>query len=455
MAFQQGLSGLNTSSKSIDVISNNIANASTVGFKSAEAHFADVFAASLTGAGANNVGIGSALGAVFQQFTQGTLTTTNNPLDIAINGQGFYRMSDGGAVTYSRNGQFHVDKNGFIVNDQDLRLTGFLADQSGIIVPSSPAELQIDASDLSPVATGASTGVAGFQGVRANINLDARVTLPGPWSAQVNTVPPAVAGGTVTIDPQGYNYSTALSIYDSLGNPHTLTFYFRKLATAGEWEVRANVDGTQEANVDIGAGFGTPVTFTFGTDGRPQTAPAGLFPENVLSASVNLAGVTADLIAGGQSVPNSNANPITFDLDFSDSTQFGSPFGTNRLEQDGFTSGRLAGVSVGQDGVVQGRYSNGQTRNLGQVVLANFTNPNGLQSLGGNQWAETSTSGPPLVGAPGSASLGVLNSSSVEDSNVDLTGELVKMITAQRNYQANAQSIKTQDQILQTLVNLR
>lgn len=442
MAFQQPLSGLSASSRALDVISNNIANGSTVGFKAASARFSDVYAASLSGTGSSNIGIGTASSAIFQQFTQGNLTTTNSPLDIAINGQGFYRMSDEGAITYSRNGQFHVDNGGFVVNDQNMRLTGFIADASGVIVPSSPAEIRIDASDLAPVATGQSNSASGFRGVRANLNLDAR--------AQVPTAPFAPSGANmVTIDPQSYNFSTALTTYDTLGNPHTLTFYFAKQPTSGDWSMFANVDGTELDNVDLGAGAGNPLAVNFDSFGRLSTT----MPQSV---SINLTGVNNDLIAAGQSVPINSANsPMAFNLDLTGTTQFGSPFGTNRLEQDGFSSGRLAGVSVGPDGVIQGRYSNGQTRNLAQVVLANFTNPNGLQSLGGNQWVETSESGPALIGAPGTASLGVLSASSVEDSNVDLTAELVSMITAQRNYQANAQSIRTQDQILQTLVNLR
>lgn len=435
MAFQQGLSGLNAASKALDVTSNNIANASTVGFKSASTHFADVYANSLSGGGgAGQVGIGVAIGAIQQQFTQGNITTTNNPLDISLNGQGFFRMDNDGAVTFSRNGQFHLDKNGYIVNDQGLALTGYPADASGLIVPSTPVPLQMSSADLSPVATGASVG--SFQGVLANMNLDSREVPPTTaWTD--GGAPPA----QWSPNPATYNYSTALSVYDTLGNSHTLTFYFVKTATSGEWDVYGNVDGTtNEALVPGGGPLGT---LQFDTSGQ-ITAGA------VMPISIDLDDVMASL---GQ--PNNAASPLAFDLDFTGSTQFGSAFGTNRLEQDGYSSGNLTGLSVGSDGVVQGRYSNGQTRNQGQIVLANFTNPNGLTSLGNNQWSETSDSGPPLVGAPGTASLGVVQSASVEESNVDLTAELVNMITQQRNYQANAQSIKTQDQVLQTLVNLR
>ncbi|HEX5803794.1 MAG TPA: flagellar hook protein FlgE [Azospira sp.] len=441
MAFQQGLSGLNTASKALDVISNNVANGSTVGFKAASAHFSDVYAASLTGAGSSQVGIGTSLAGVVQQFTQGNITTTNNPLDISINGGGFFRMSQNGAITFSRNGQFHLDKSGYIVNDANLRLTGYPADGSGLIVPSTPEEIQLSSSDQPPVATGSSVGA--FQGVRGNINLDSRQTAPTTaWASG-----PAVAAAPATTlwspNPSSYNYSTALSVYDTLGNAHTLTYYFVKTATAGEWDVYANVDGTTNQTIDLGAGAGNPATLQFDSSGVLQTAMP-------LSISINLNGVVQ---ATGST--NNAGSPLAFDVDFTGSTQFGSAFGTNRLEQDGYTSGRLSGLTVGADGIIQGRYSNGQARNLGQIVLANFTNPNGLINLGGNVWSESSVSGAPMVGAPSTGSLGVLQSAAVEESNVDLTAELVNMITQQRNYQANAQSIKTQDQVMQTLVNLR
>ena len=435
MAFQQGLSGLNTASKAIDVTSNNIANASTVGYKGAVSHFADVYANSLAGSGASQVGIGVSLSAVQQQFTQGNITTTNNPLDISINGAGFFRMDNNGAVTYTRNGQFHLDKNGYVINDQGMRLTGYPA-QSGIITASTPVALQISASDLAPVATGSNTSST-FNGVKANINLDSRETVPtSAWAD-------GPGAGTVagwTPDPLTDNVSTALSVYDTLGNAHTLTMYFRKAATAGDWEVYANVDGTTNQNSGATGPLGT---LNFNTSGQLNSG-------NPVAISIDLNNV-------GTSLGNTNgaATPLAFNIDFTGSTQFGSPFGTNRIEQDGYTAGHLVGLSVGNDGVIQGRYSNGQTFNQGQVVLANFTNPNGLQSLGNNQWTETSDSGPALVGAPNTSSLGVLSSATVEESNVDLTAELVNLITQQRNYQANAQSIKTQDQILQTLVNLR
>lgn len=440
MAFQQGLSGLNTSSKALDVTSNNIANASTVGFKGASTHFADVYAASLNGSGASQIGIGAANSAIAQQYTQGNITTTSNSLDIAINGGGFFRMSQDGAVTYTRNGQFHVDAKGFIVNDQTDNLTGYPANANGIIVPTTAAPLQISTASIAPKATGSTS-----EGVTAQLQLDSTKSAPTTaWTAP---------SGTNAPETNTYNYSTALTTYDSLGNPHTATMYFVKIAStdptytgaAGEWDVHYQIDGTSESNVTTGS---TRLTF--------DSSGALVSPALPQSMSVDLNAVADDL--AGNTTPSTTTNalsPFDFTFDFTGTTQYGSSFSVNKLTQDGYAAGNLAGLSVGSDGVIQGNYSNGQTKNLGQVVLCNFTNPNGLLAIGNNAWIETAGSGQPMIGAPDSGTLGVLQSGAVEDSNVDLTAELVNMIVQQRNYQANAQSIKTQDQIMQTLVNIR
>ncbi|MFN4342716.1 MAG: flagellar hook protein FlgE [Azonexus sp.] len=438
MAFQQGLSGLNASSKALDVTSNNIANASTVGFKGAATHFADVYAASLSGGGASQVGIGVSASAIVQQYTQGNITTTSNSLDIAINGNGFFRMSKDGAVTYSRNGQFHIDANGYLVNDTQDNVTGYIADAAGLITASTPEPLRISTRSIDPVATGASGSARA--GVYASLQLDSTQSTK-TW------VTPATA--TQAPNTNSYNYSTALTIYDSLGNPHSMTLYFTKDAvagtdaagTTGAWNVHYQVDGVN------GESLTPPMATTRLNFNDSGTLISPALPSNV---SIDLAGVMA---ANGKA--NSAASPLSFTIDYRDSTQFGAKFSVNELTQDGYTSGNLAGLSIGPDGIIQGNYSNGQTKNLAQIVLANFTNPNGLMSVGNNAWMETAASGQPKVGTPDTGTLGVLQSGAVEESNVDLTAELVNMIVQQRNYQANAQSIKTQDQIMQTLVNIR
>ncbi len=409
MSFQQGLSGLNAAAKNLDVIGNNVSNASTVGFKQSQAQFADVYANSLTGAGGSGIGIGVKVAQVAQQFTQGNITATNNPLDMAINGGGFFRMDNGGEIAYQRNGQFQLDKNGYIVNPTGGKLTGYTANAAGVLSTGAPAALAINTADLTPQAT---------TEINAVLNLDSTETALAAASFDMN-------------DPTTYHSSTAVSMYDSLGNQHTLQTFYVKTGP-GTWNVYAANDGT-------------PIGYV------PPAAPVP-----VSTLTFNGSGV---LTAGGQfsvtAAVTTGASPITAALDYTGTTQFGSAFSVNTLNQDGYTSGRLAGFNIGADGTILGRYTNGQSAVLGQVVLANFANPNGLQQLGNNMWAETATSGTPLVGTPDSGGLGVLQSSAVEDSNVDLTAELVNMITAQRVYQANAQTIKAQDAVLQTLVNLR
>jgi len=432
MAFQQGLSGLSASSKALDVIGNNVANSSTVGFKSAQAHFSDVYAKALGGSGASAVGIGVSVAAVQQQFTQGNITTTNSPLDIAINGNGFFRMDTNGAITYSRNGQFHLDNEGYIIDDQSAKLTGYPVDANGTVTASTPVDLQLSSADIAPVATGGSVGGT-YQGVLATLNLNSGESAPtNAWVA-------GAASGLSTINATTYNYSTPVTVYDTLGNSHNLTLYFVKTATTGEWDVHANVDGTTDARVTLTGG-----PLSFNTSGVLSAASSDI------GVSIDLDGVMSDL--GGV---NNAEGTLAFNIDFTGSTQFGKKSVTNSLQQDGYASGSLTGISIGADGIVQGNFSNDQSRNLGQIVLANFANPNGLVSLGNNQWGATSTAGAVVLGSPDSGGFGVLQAEAIEESNVDLTSELVNMITAQRNYQANAQTIKTQDSIMQTLVNLR
>ncbi|MDP2154722.1 MAG: flagellar hook protein FlgE [Sulfuricella sp.] len=423
MSFQQGLSGLNSASKSLDVIGNNISNAGTIGFKGAQAQFADVYAASLSGGGTAQIGIGQKLAAAAQQFSQGNISPTNNPLDMAINGAGFFRMSQGGAITFSRNGQFQLDKNGYLVNNSGLHLTGYDADASGKIIPTNPVELQFTASkqSLPPVAT---TKLA------TGLNLDARAKEPVSSPFDIN-------------NPLTFNNSTSATVYDTLGNSHVFSTYFVKTAIAGEWDVHATLDGVLEEPA------GTPVV-TLGTTTLTFNSAGALTTAMPISVSLDL-----NAVATALGTTNAATSPLAFNLDYTGSSQYGANFGVNTLTQDGFAAGNLAGFNVSSDGTIQGRYTNGQSKNLGQVVMADFANSQGLQALGNNQWAQSPESGQPLMGTGGTGKFGVLQSAAVEESNVDLTGELVNMITAQRIYQANAQTIKTQDQVLQTLVNLR
>lgn len=412
MSFQQGLSGLNAAAKSLEVVGNNIANSSTVGFKGSQAQFADIYASSVNSSG-NQAGIGVGISQIAQQFTQGNIESSANPLDMAINGSGFFRTEVNGTIQYSRNGQFSLDKQGFIVNAQGAQLTGFQADASGNILPGAPGPLRIDNSDLAPLAT---------SNVTASSNLDSRSVAPvvKPFSSA---------------NPLSFNRQSSINIFDSLGNSHVFsTFYVKQDPSAGlsTWDVYGAVDGVDVINTPA---TGSAGSLTFDQNGILAAGSPIIFP------------VTYP--ANGAL----SSQPLT--ANFTGTTQFGSASSEKASTQDGYTAGQLTRFGAGADGVITAQYSNGQSHALGQVVLANFINPNGLTPLGSNAWSETSASGVPLVGTPGTGRLGALQPTAVESSNVDLTAELVNLITAQRAYQANAQTIKTQDSILQTLVSLR
>ncbi|MDE2442618.1 MAG: flagellar hook protein FlgE, partial [Betaproteobacteria bacterium] len=381
MSFQQGLSGLNVSSKALDTIGNNIANSGTAGFKGANARFADVFAASLSGAGASQIGIGATLSSVFQQFTQGNITSTSNPLDLAINGGGFYRLSDqtgasAGTISYTRNGQFLINKDGYLVNGAGLYLTGLQADPVTGLVPTSgqPGAIKLDTSLINPNATTTS---------EIALNVDSRATVPAHTPFDPT-------------DSLSYTSSTTQTVYDSLGNPHNLQLYFVKTSTANQWSVYTQLDSDPSTLNDptVNATATGPLTLNFDSAGAlTTTQPLTLWPAT-----------------GYPMATTTGANPLLFTLDLTGSTQYGADFGVNTLNQDGYASGRLSGISVANDGTVQGLYSNGRTRDMGRLVLATFQNPNGLQNVGGNLWQETADSGQPITGTPGQGNLGLIQS---------------------------------------------
>lgn len=429
MAFQQGLSGLDASSSQLNAIGNNISNASTVGYKSSNTQFSDIFASTFNGSNSSNIGIGTQVSAVTQNFSQGNIQTTGNSLDMAINGLGFFRMSNNGSVSFSRDGQFQMNKQGFLVDAFGNNVTGYQATANGTIVAATPVPLQIPTANLTPSPTSTST-------VGVNLNSSSTVPTTTPFNAT---------------DPTTFNSSTSMTVYDSLGNSHVATLYFAMTAppAAGSaaaaagatstWNTYLTIDGNA---VPTGATATTPAQLGFNSSGTLVYPPA--------TGTLNLGQLAI-------SIPFTNGatTPQTVTMDFSSTSQYGAPFGVNQLTQNGYTSGQLSGFTTSSTGIIQGNYSNGQSKNLGQIALANFADPQGLQSIGNNQWTQTNTSGSALIGAPGTGSLGAIQSGATEGSNVNLTSELVAMITAQRNYQANAQTIKTEDQITQTLVNLR
>jgi flagellar hook protein FlgE len=403
MGFGQGLSGLNAASQSLDVIGNNIANSATVGFKSSSASFADVYANS-------RVGLGTQVAAINQNFAIGTITSTGNQFDMAIDGgRGMFRMVDSeGAVFYTRNGQFHADKNHYIVNAQGLRLTGYL--DGG----STPEPVMVPSGNVAPAAT-------------------SRITSPVNLDANAPVIPADTAFDAA--NPDSYTHALPINVYDSLGNTHQLTQYFVKRAgtagTSSNWDVYFRLNGARLNEND------TAVRMNFDPSGR-MTAPA-------TAVALSIANISR---------ANSPALPLNFGINYGGSTQFAGDF-TYRFTQDGYATGEYASMSISADGSIVASYTNGETQVLGTLALAHFANLQGLKPAGGNAWMETAESGQPVLGQPGSNGMSTIKGNAVEASNVDMSQELVNMIIAQRTYQANAQTIKTQDQVLQTLINMR
>lgn len=431
MSFSQGVSGLNVAAANLDVIGNNIANSGTVGYKSGSVQFSNVYAGSMQGLGTKVAGI-------FQDFTAGAVQRSARPLDVAIvEGDGFFRMaSTGGEIRYTRNGQFDVNKEGFIVNAAGLQLTGFPVTANGALAGASPVPLQVPTAAMEPAAT---------QLVTAQFNLDARAAVPAatPFNAADSTT---------------YNYSNSVTVFDSLGNTHELSAFFVKTATS-KWDVYATADGKPLATGGAfapapaippapavpGSG-GTPIG-SLGFDGSGKL---------VVAAAVPPAPATVDTLKfAGLQFANASA-PMKIDMKMTGTTQFGADNQVRKMIPDGYSSGQLTTLAIAQDGTLSGKYSNQQTKLLGQIVLSSFASPNGLQNKGDNVWAETPASGAPLTGTPGSGkTLGSLLGGAVEGSNVDLTAELINLIIAQRTYQANTQTVKTQDQVVQALINMR
>ncbi|WP_333495681.1 flagellar hook protein FlgE [Kluyvera sp. CHPC 1.251] len=425
MAFSQAVSGLNAAATNLDVIGNNIANSATYGFKSGSASFADMFAGS-------KVGLGVKVAGITQDFTDGTTTSTGRALDVAISQNGFFRLVDtNGAVYYSRNGQFSLDENRNLVNSQGLNLTGYPA--SG-----TPPTIQQGAN---PVALSI-----------PNTLMSAKASTTGTMQMNLNSTDTAIPT-TKTFnpsDPDTYNKKGTVTVYDSLGNSHDLNVYYVKTAP-NKWDVWTQdtsvsgatpVKAAQMAFTDNGT-LDTVTNYTLNAGNNPATWDLNATENATPEIAIQVASLNGSL-AG------------TFNLSFLNSMQQNT--GSSDVvatTQNGYAPGSLVSYQVNDDGSVVGNYSNRQSQLLGQIVLANFSNTGGLQSEGDNVWSATQSSGVALLGTAGTGNFGSLTNGALEASNVDLSKELVNMIVAQRNYQSNAQTIKTQDQILNTLVNLR
>ncbi|MBS0609553.1 MAG: flagellar hook protein FlgE [Proteobacteria bacterium] len=426
MGFQQGLSGLNASSKNLDVIGHNVANSGTVGFKASRTEFASMVANAIGTAGSGNSGIGVQVGAVAQQFTQGNITVTGNNLDVAINGNGFFKIQQSdGSSAYTRAGDFKLDDKGNVVTNNAGKLLGYPMDPiTRARTASTPQPLVFPSGTPIPAK---STGT-----IKAAFNLDARA--PNAAGNPAATPPvPATPRST---------YGTSISVYDTPGVATAVSLYFQKTGTANTWDVYDKLDDPKATPPVVATPIGQ---ITFDNNGK-ITAPAATPPATGFQMPVTISPPT----------PNPNNLPAyTVQVNLDGVTQFGTKFAVSELTQDGYTAGQLTGINIGSDGTIMTSYSNGVTRAEGQVALASFRNTQGLADIGNNLWVETFQSGQPVMGVPTEGAFGALRSGALEDSNVDLTAELVNMMTAQRAYQANAQTIKTQDQVMSTLVNLR
>jgi flagellar hook protein FlgE len=405
MAFNIALSGLNAASSDLEVTANNIANTGTIGFKGSRAEFAELYNAAGVNLSATQIGSGVRLSEVAQQFSAGNVETTNNSLDFAISGDGFFTLHDGKGYSYTRAGAFRQDANGFVTNSAGQRLQIFPPNGNGTFDTSSMIDLQLLTSQNAAKATGS---------VQMSLNLPSDATAP------VNAFDPA--------DALSYNQATPFTAYDSLGATHNGTVYFVKGAAPNSWTAQMYVDG-------VAAGAAQPLSFT--TTGALATPAGGTLTFPPLSVSPG-------------------ADPLTVSLDLSRATQFGNSYAVSTINQDGYPTGTLSNIDVSAEGVVQAKFSNGQSSALGQLALAKFSNSQGLRQLDNTNWAASPDSGTAVTGAAGSGTFGNVQSGALEASNTaDLTAQLVNMIKAQRNYQANAQVISTDDKLTQTIINIR
>ncbi|EKE75452.1 flagellar hook protein FlgE [Gallaecimonas xiamenensis] len=433
MSFNISLSGLNAAQKDLDVTSNNISNANTYGFKQSRAEFADVYASSIFSNPRTKVGDGAVTSSVAQQFHQGALQFTNNTFDLAINGNGFFALSsdvNSNELTYTRAGNFKLNKENYVVDNQGNYLKVFPVNPDGTSASaalSTAQSLQVPDSVGTPLQTG-------------NVNLDLNLPAGAP-AYDVTQFDPTKSGT--------YNNATSVTIYDSLGQSHTMTtYYIKDDTTPNTWNAFAFVDGKP---VSIAGSTGPSYTDASGTyngyvmnfdstgqPGTPPTVPATL---------------TTDPLAGV--LTNGSDGTQTITLNYQNQSQFADTFTVNAIDQDGLTVGRLTGVEVGADGLVRASYSNGTTEPLGRVALVRFANEQGLSQAGNTGWKASTESGEPLAGEPDSGTFGNIRSGALESSNVDLTQELVDLITAQRNFQANSRAIEVSNTLQQNILQIR
>ncbi|MBI2229005.1 MAG: flagellar hook protein FlgE [Deltaproteobacteria bacterium] len=425
-ALFSGVSGINSNGNAMNIIGDNIANANTIGFKSSRAVFFDLLSADV---GGTKIGLGSRLAASDRLFVQGGVETTNSVTDLAIQGKGLFILRDGqGGTFYSRAGQFGIDKDGNLANPAGLAVQGVQLDANGNPT-SGLTNIVISQLVVSPVETDA---------IDIALNLDATKATPTPAI-------PADAAGTEETPGNwfaGANFSTVVTVYDSLGRGHDLTYLFRKTATANQWEVRVAANAGE---------------ITGGTAGMLQqvNTAGGLLafnPDGTLDpVNTNITDIGPIAWADG-----SNAQTVlAADMDFTGTTQFALPSSVSQQNQNGSQSGILKGISIGTDGVITGQFTSGGNQPLFRIALADFANPRGLAHVGNSLYLQSSESGSLLTGNPGDGSFGTVLSSSLELSTVDLATEFVKMVTTQRGFQASSRTITVTDQLLEEVANLK
>ncbi|MCJ8296764.1 MAG: flagellar hook protein FlgE [Colwellia sp.] len=434
MSFNIALSGLNAAQKDLDVTSNNIANVNTVGFKESRAEFVDVYAASLLASGKTKVGDGVLTADVAQQFSQGSIQFTNNSLDLAITGNGFFATVpeiDSLDTSYTRAGQFKLNDSNFVVNSSGGYLLGFPVNADG---SSSSVALSTSSPIQIPTASGAPTQTS---------EVDVKMNLPAG-----DAIPAFAFDHT---DPLTYNNSTSVTIFDSLGDSHVMTYYFIKSAP-NTWDMYSAVDNIL---VDIPTG---PVNNGAGINGARLTfTPSGDF-DTQNPTLIKTAPLNAAILSNG--ADPSQEIIVDFNLDntgpnSNEPTQFASNFEVTSLKQDGLAVGRLTGINIGTDGLVRATYSNGTEQPLARIALVSFANNQGLTQVGNTSWKESIVSGEALAGEAGAGTFGTINSSALEQSNVNLTTELIDLISAQRNFQANSRALEVDNQLNQTILQIR
>lgn len=448
MSFNIGLSGIKAASSDLNITGNNIANAGTVGFKQSRAEFQDLYASSMLASSSNAIGSGVLLGNVAQLFNQGTIDYTENALDMGINGNGFFQVSNNGSISYTRAGYFGTDKAGYIVDNNGYRLQGYPVNATGQLQNGVVGDLTIQTTNQAPKAT---TSIA----QTFNLNSTSKAPTTTPFD-------PA--------DPTSYTSSTSVNIYDEQGNAHVMTQYFINNAdptavppVANNWTMNVLIDGRSPTNPTTTPPVAASAQLNFDgagklivpTTAQPTTGGLNYDPAN---GTFSIDGwIPAQSDSSTPPVWSSNgANAsASITLDVRGSSQYSSAFAVNSVTQDGYTTGQLSGLEIDDTGQIFARYTNGQSKVQGQVILANFANVQGLTPVGKTQWVQSAASGEPVVGTPRSGTLGSLTAGALEASNVDISTELVDLIVAQRNYQANAKTIETENAVTQTIINLR